>query len=225
MPEAVLPRPEAPPREKLRQAIAALDEERARAQALSDGQRTAQQNLWAARAELNAVQAELTRAHHLDTADIAYEFIADRPREYEKVAAAEAAVTAAERSIAHRSEVGAACTTELTGAERRIARRQHEVNEAGADFLLSSEAFADFMTGLDDAWARLRSFVIIGGEIIGACRGYCPGSIMSTLKRSEPMAERVGYAVDSEFIENWRAALASLNAGNADVQLPGMMDG
>ena len=43
---------------------------------------------------------------------------------------------------------------------------------------------------------------------------------MSRLQRAEPLAERVGYATDNTFIENWRRSLAQLAAHNADVQLP-----
>ncbi len=76
------------------------------------------------------------------------------------------------------------------------------------------------MDGLDAAWATLRSFMIIGEDVIGACKGYAPASVMSRLHRSEPLAERVGYAVDSVLIEHWRNAFRELAAHNADVQLP-----
>ena len=110
---------------------------------------------------------------------------------------------------------------ELTGAERRIARRQYEVNEAGAEFILGSDEFAQFLDRLHQAWRDLRSVTIVGGELIAACRGYMPAAIMSRLQRSEPLAERVGYAVDNALIEQWRRAFAELAAGNADVRLPG----
>ena len=76
------------------------------------------------------------------------------------------------------------------------------------------------MDGLDRAWATLRSFMIVGEDLIGACHGYAPASVMSRLHRSGPLAERVGYAVDNDLIEQWRRAFAELAAHNADVQLP-----
>jgi hypothetical protein len=43
---------------------------------------------------------------------------------------------------------------------------------------------------------------------------------MSRLQRSEPLAERVGYALDNDLIDGWRRAFAELVAGNPNVQLP-----
>jgi hypothetical protein len=60
---------------------------------------------------------------------------------------------------------------------------------------------------------------IIGDAIIDACHGYCPTSVMSTIQRSEALAERVGYDVDALLIEAWRSKLAEL-ANNSDTVLP-----
>jgi hypothetical protein len=90
-------------------------------------------------------------------------------------------VEAAERSIKHWGEIEAACSGELSGAERRIARRQHEVNEAGADFLIASNEFAQFLDRLDEAWRNLRSCVVVGEEIIQAGRGYVSAAVMSQI--------------------------------------------
>ncbi len=211
---------ETSPRDKLRAAIDALSEEQARVDALTTGQRQAQSNLWAARDQLASARTELDRARHTDRADLAYAFLEGKSRDTANITAAEAAVEAAERAIKHWSDIEQACASELRGAENRISRRRHEVSEAGAEFLIASDEFAAFMDGLDRAHATLRSYTIIGENLIEACHGYCPASVMSRLRRSEPLLERVGYAVDGDFIEQWRRAFAELAALNADVQLP-----
>ncbi len=151
---------------------------------------------------------------------MAFNFVEGLPFDVAVVTSAQAAVEAAERSIEHWAEVEAACSGELAGAERRINRRRPECNEAGAEFLIASDEFAAFMNRLDAAWATLRSSMIVGEDLIGACHGYAPASVMSRLRRSEPLLERVGYAVDNALIEQWRRAFAELAAGKADVQLP-----
>ncbi len=225
MPEAVLRRPGAvepvlTPREKLRQAIDAFNEEQARVAALTEGQRSAQTNLWAAQQQLSGAKADLDRTRHARRQELAYAFIEGKSADTANIAAAEAAVEAAERTIQHWGDIEAACSTELAGAERRINRRQHEFNEAAADFIIAWDAFAGFMDRLDDAWKNLRSCAIVGEDLIQACHAYCPASVMSRLQRSEPLAERVGYAVDNILIENWRRAFAEFAAHNPDVQLP-----
>ncbi len=99
-------------------------------------------------------------------------------------------------------------------------RRQHEAAEAGAEFLIASDEFGQFLDRLDQAWTDLRSCSVVAQELIAACKGYMPAAIMSRLQRAEPLAERVGYSLDTALIENWRRAFAELAAHNADVQLP-----
>lgn len=209
------------PRDRLRAAIVAFEEEQNRVNALAEGQRQAQSNLWAAREQLNGANTDLDRARRrTDKQALAYSFIEGKSRDTVDITAAEAAVEAANRQIGHWEDVEAACAAELRGAEQRISRRRHEVNEATADFLIASPEFAALMDQLDAAWRNLRSVTIVGEDLIGACHGYAPASVMSRLHRSEPLAERVGYAIDSELIENWRRAFAELAAHNSDVQLP-----
>ncbi len=222
MPEP-LRRPSDPPlspRDKLRAAIDALNEEQERVNALSTGQEEAQRNMWTARDQLTSAKTGLDSARRTDKQSLAYDFVMGKPRSTVDVSAAEALVEAANRAIGHWEDIEAACASELSGAEKRISRRRHEVNEAIADFLIASPEFAAFLDGLDRAWATLRSYSIIGEDLIGAGKGYVPASVMSRLRRSEPLLERVGYAVDGDFIEQWRRAFAELAAGNSDVRLP-----
>lgn len=122
------------PREKLRQAIAALNEEQARVNALTEAQRTAQTNLWTAREQLTAARTDLDRVRQIDKASLAYAFVEGKPLDTADITAAEAAVEAAERAIGHWSDIEAACASELSGAERRISRRRPSLPRTMAMF-------------------------------------------------------------------------------------------
>ncbi len=113
--------PSLSPRDKLRQAIERLNEEQARVNALAEGQRQAQGNLWSARAQLTVAQADLDRVRHANRQDLAYNFVEGKPHDTADITAAEAAASAAERAIKHWEEIEQACGAELNGAERRIA--------------------------------------------------------------------------------------------------------
>jgi hypothetical protein len=222
---AVLRRPGAvapviTPRDRWHAALDQFNAEQARIEALTAAERSAQENLWAARSALDAAQAELTRVRTVDKPNIVFSFIKGAALDRSNIATAEAAVTKANADIAHSSEVEGACGSELSQAERRLSIRRIDVNETGAAFLTSSPEFAGFLDRLDAAWVNLRTCMILGQELISACRGNCPHSVMLTLQRSEPLADRVGFALDSGFIEDWRRALAQLSAGDPDVQFP-----
>jgi hypothetical protein len=112
------------PRGKLRQAIAALNEEQARVNS----------NLWTAREQLTAARTDLDRVRQIDKASLAYAFVEGKPLDTADITAAEAAVEAAERAIGHWSDIEAACASELSGAERRISRRQPSLPRTMAMF-------------------------------------------------------------------------------------------
>ena len=118
------------PREKLRQAIAALNEEQR--QCPDRGQRHT--NLWTAREQLTAARTDLDRVRQIDKASLAYAFVEGKPLDTADITAAEAAVEAAERAIGHWSDIEAACASELSGAERRISRRRPSLPRTMAMF-------------------------------------------------------------------------------------------
>jgi hypothetical protein len=126
------------------------------------------------------------------------------------------------RKLRQAEEIERTLSAEISQSRSRVRLLRIDLSQAGATLICSSEAFVGYLNALDKCWRRLRSLSILGWLIIEGCQGYMDARLMNTIQRSEPLDERVGYALNDTLIEGWRAALAELAAGNGDVLLPSM---
>jgi hypothetical protein len=210
------------PRDKLRAAISAFAEETQRLAALEAARQRAHSDKFDAQDRLAAAEAELEAARQGEPIAQAYAYARGEPvTDDRNLAEANAEVERQRRAVAQADMIERTLASEIHGIEARLTLRRHDLQQAKAEVILAAAEFQAFLRQLAAAWARLRSLKIIGVDIIlSAFQGYAPANIMSTIQASEPLEDRIGWAIDEPLIEEWRSALAAL-AADADAQLPG----
>jgi chromosome segregation ATPase len=210
-----------PHRDKLRQALAALSEQRQRLHKLEQGhERCHEQVCHAYAAQLNA--EEHLRAH--------------APNEPQRLALAylnnqvldagitlndlEDQVARATAEHARLSQVEAALNSEIAESRRRMQDCHGQVHAALSELICSSPELAQLFAELDQAWAKLRGIRKAFDLITTALHGDMPTNLMNKWQISPPLDyNAIGFPLDESAANAWQAALQRLLA-DAEVPLP-----
>jgi DNA repair exonuclease SbcCD ATPase subunit len=219
MPEAILiPRPASPEpldqqsqaRERLRSAIAALQEDSDRIAALESGPQRASENQRTAQQALIEAESVLQQAGRIEPEHLAYSFIAGETIDRLPIAEARAQVDRAKSELEHIEEIQQALESEIQRAQGRLRLRRDSVYEALADVVCGSPEFARLFSELDNAWARLRGLRKCFSAIQQALSGHMPGPMMSRWQTVVPLDYDVSYPLDEQPADLWSQALERL---------------
>jgi hypothetical protein len=221
MSSTALQRPGPSPRTKLRVAIDAHNEERHRLDALVEAQQRARSEQHMARDRLVEAEQALHEAQRDEASARAYAFANHQEYSGElNISERRAELDMQTRKLERAEKIEATLTAEITTAEQRLRRRQHDRTEALAGVVCHSAEFAQLIADTSAAWAKLRTLRTIFVAAMNACSGYMDSRTMANGQASEPLELRVGYAADEALIERWRAQLERLSS-DADTELPG----
>ena len=142
MPEAILiPRPASPEpldqqsqaRERLRSAIAALQEDSDRIAALESGRQRASENQRTAQQALIEAESALQQAGRIEPEHLAYSFIAGETIDRLPIAEAQAQFDRAKSELEHIEEIQQALESEIQRAQGRLHLRRASQNVACGD--------------------------------------------------------------------------------------------
>jgi hypothetical protein len=208
-------------RDKLRQAITAHREEAARLHALEQAQARSQDNVRAARSVLTPAETNLVKTSEVSPQALAYSFVNNAVLDIEHdVKLAESVVERAQTELRQAESINDALEQEIGHVQNRLARRKSDLHEALANLVCDSPAFAQLLKANDEAWHRLRSIRVCFGAIHDIIGMHLPQSVSNQWQLTQPLEDRVGYAVDQQLIGAWREALRAL-LQDPDAPLPG----
>lgn len=209
-------------RDKLRQVIAAINEDTARLDGLSDARERALSEMRAVNLEISERQEKLKIIRVDEPITAAYRFanfdLIGLGSKHE-ITQAEQALSKAQAHSQRLSEIIAALESEISTAETRLARLEHSRLQALADLLAASPEFLNLFDEIKTAWGRLRSLKVTLSHVDKELHGYLNTNLQKLYQYAEPLEERVGYSVDEHLVTSWARSLQQLR-DDADAVLP-----
>jgi hypothetical protein len=216
--------PASPAREKLREVIAARQDEEARLAALEEAQERAHREGWHAASRVQDAEGELLRVTRAEPQRKVYAFL-NTEQDIDPVADAAAEVATARAEAARLEELEAALTGEISRVRSVLHQRRNDQYAALGELLAGSAAFADLAVSHSAAWVRLRTVRRALDIVVAGCHGQHPQCLADEARRAEPLeADRIGFPVNSEMVEAWARAMTELE-NNADAELPSLPAG
>jgi hypothetical protein len=197
-------------RERLRSAIATLQEDSDRIAALESGQEHASENYRTAQQALIEAESVLQQMGRIEPEHLAYSFIAGETIDRLPIAEAQAQVHRAKTDLGHIEEIQQALESEIQRAQGRLRLRRDSMYAALADVVCGSSEFLALFTELDQAWARLRGLRKCFRAIQEALSGHMPGPLMSRWQTVVPLDYDVSYPLDEQPANLWSQALKRL---------------
>jgi hypothetical protein len=197
-------------RERLRRAIAALQEHSDRIAALESGRDRASENQRTAQEALIEAQSVLQQRDHIEPERLAYSFIAGETIDRLPIAEAQAQIVRATSELEHIEEIQQVLESEIQRAQGRLRVRRASMYEALADVVCGSSEFARLFSELDNAWARLRGLRKCFSAIQQTLSGHMPGPLMSRWQTVVPLDYDLSYPLDEEPAALWSRAMERL---------------
>jgi predicted nucleic acid-binding Zn-ribbon protein len=211
-------------RDRLSTAISAFQQTEAQVLALEQSQTRAQDQLRAAAARLNEVEAAAADLKQISPDDVWAFTLGEQLQSRQSRAAAEAAVAAAREELGQAEELERAVENELTALRSRLGLRRGTLLDAAANFVGQSPELAALLSSLEQAWSRVRSLQFTCAQIGTRLGGRLPNSFLTSYQRVWPVCFADDFPsapVDSAVAMVWIEALDKLLAGDATATLPG----
>jgi chromosome segregation ATPase len=209
-----------PAREALTAAVTALRDEKSRLAQLEQARERAREESWGLPDRVANAEIELRKARADEDSRLAYEFASGGDvSEVSPISACQKALDEARAEQERISRVENALDGELERAGVRLRRAEAAVNEALADVVIGSAAYAQLLEQHAAAWQRLRSVKTVMRVIVQALCGFAPQALIDKIDMAEPLDIRVGYGVEDKFVGAWADSLAALLV-DPDAELP-----
>jgi len=194
-------------RDRLREAITAVQTETDRLASLEAGQERARENQRTAQQTLIEAEAVLQQTERIDPERLAHSFAAGETIERLPIAEARAQLDRAKSELEQIEEIQQALESEIQRAQGRLRLRRSSMHQALADVVCGSPEFLALFTDLDQTWARLRGLRKCFRAIQDALSGHMPGLLMSRWQTVVPLDYDVSYPVDEQPADLWSQAL------------------
>jgi hypothetical protein len=197
-------------RDRLREAITAVQTEADRLASLEAGQARASENQRTAQQTLIEAESVLQQTRPIEPERLAHSFAAGETIDRLPIAEARAQVDRARSELEHIEEIRQALQTEIERAQMRLRLRRDSMHAALADVVCGSPEFLALFTDLDQTWAHLRGLRKCFRTIQDALSGHMPGPIMSRWQTVVPLDYDVSYPLDEHPAGLWSQALEQL---------------
>jgi hypothetical protein len=216
-------------RDALLTAIAALQEERQRHDALEAGREKARSQNRELSNKVAEAEAELKRTKDAENSHIAYSFISGSYDAASPVSTAQAALDTLQCDYAQTEHIEAALDNEIASVSHRLDRAQDAVYAALAALVVNSAEFEQLFAEQTKAWARLRgirkAFALIQREL----HGYLPQQLADKWQAVVSLDPEAKYVHNGEGLvaiptdetpaQMWHEALSNLLI-DPDAELP-----